>query len=106
MLNGSQQKPKPRRRYSLVPARKGQDEINDVQIEIEKREGREEKNYDKSTSATQERRQHAKTQFPLTQVGKSARPTRYLVLGFHNVRIIECWVHFVFLGRGPLGRRQ
>ena len=61
MLDKSQERPKPRRQhiiYLVVPTRKRQDGTNDVQIEIEKREGREEK-IRISTSRTQERRQHA-----------------------------------------------
>ena len=42
MLNESQQMPEPRRQ-SIVPTRKRQDETKNVQIEIEKKEGREEK---------------------------------------------------------------
>ena len=41
MLNESQQRPKPRRQH-IVPVRR-QGETNHVQIEMEKREGREEK---------------------------------------------------------------
>ena len=63
MLNESQQKPKPR--DSIVPTRKRQDETNDVQIEIEKREGREKQN---KVNQHQERKKEDNTQGELSLI--------------------------------------
>ena len=53
MLNELQQKPEPRRQHTLVvPTRKRQQETDDIQIRIEKREGRDTKRKKKKSAST------------------------------------------------------
>ena len=57
MLNESQQKQKPRRQHS-VPTRKRLDETNDVQIEVEKREGRQKRKKEKNQHQERKKTAH------------------------------------------------